>query len=819
MNPDKRPGRLALSNWPVRTKVLAIVMVPLVLASVFGGLRIYSGATEARELGRASERADMVPAVVDYMAALETAMVTATEGIATPLVVTEFESSKTELTHLLDGAQVDDSVRLATNTLIDYGQDLLNRITAGDIDLRTRVMTYAPLLVTAETAIAGLVTGGDDRVRTEADALSRAVGARGQMAMQQMLVDRGAELAEPELRAAMVTIAGTEPATVSAMGTFLGGASDQAAALRSEMVKRLSILSDPASVLVGNAALLASQQVTRGVVDSVIAETSDDIPAAVAARAADVRAAAIRDAALVGAAMLIALILVSLVARSLVRPLRTLRDSALKVAHEDLAREVEHVRSDGREFPVQPIPVHTTEEVGQVAHAVDELHQQAIALAGEQARLQLQVTDMFETLSRRNRSLVDKQLALIDRLERDEQDPERLESLFGLDHLAARMRRNGANLMVLAGAPIARDQGGSVPVTALVNAAASEVEDYRRISAEGLPGNEVDGAVAGDLVHLLAELLDNALRYSPPTTQVRVSAVHTGNSGLVIEVADTGLGMTESDLRVANTRLQSGGEVNPYTARHMGLFVVGRLAAAHGFVVRLRSTVPEQSASGTTAGVYIPARLLVHPAQALHSRPAARPPSYDPAREPIPMARPVASVEPAADVVSNVAPLPQRRPGASGIVDAPATAEQPEPEPAATPAVTPAATSEDHLAADSDDAIYKKMLSEWLVDPHELSYSADLNWKSVWDNGWSAAHAAESAPVHDRTDGGLPVRRPGARLVPGGAAGDGGADGRSAEPAIPVRDPDAVRASIGNHFGGVQAGRRHAKETEGTHAE
>ena len=102
-----------------------------------------------------------------------------------------------------------------------------------------------------------------------------------------------------------------------------------------------------------------------------------------------------------------------------------------------------------------------------------------------------------------------------------------------------------------------------------------------------------------------------------------------------------------------------------------------------------------------------------------------------------------------------------------------------------------------------------------LVDPHELSYSADLNWKSVWDNGWSAAHAAESVPAHDRTDEGLPIRRPGARLVPGGTAGDGGA----AEQSIPVRDPDAVRASIGSHFGGVQAGRRHARETEGTHAE
>ena len=262
------------------------------------------------------------------------------------------------------------------------------------------------------------------------------------------------------------------------------------------------------------------------------------------------------------------------------RPLRRLRDSALQVAHDDLAREIERVRAGGEPAPVAPIAVHTSEEVGQVAHAVDELHEQAVFLAGEQSRLQLQVGDMFETLSRRSRSLVDQQLSLIDRLERNEEDPDRLESLFRLDHLAARMRRNGANLLVLAGAKVPREQAEPVPVSAIINAAASEVEDYTRVVTATVPDSEIVGAAAGDLVHLLAELLDNALRYSPPISQVRVSAVHTGNGGLVIEVSDIGLGMTDSDLRVANTRLQSGGEVNPYTARHMGLFVVGRLGVA-----------------------------------------------------------------------------------------------------------------------------------------------------------------------------------------------------------------------------------------------
>ena len=337
------------------------------------------------------------------------------------------------------------------------------------------------------------------------------------------------------------------------------------------------------------------------------------------------------------------------------------------------------MRSGKEPGPVEPIPVHTTEEIGQVAHAVDELHEQAIFLAGEQTRLQLQVGDMFETLSRRSRSLVDQQLTLIDRLERNEEDPDRLESLFRLDHLAARMRRNGANLMVLAGSKVPREQADAVPVAALINAAASEVEDYARVVTATVPDSEIVGSIAGDVVHLLAELLDNALRYSPPISQVRVSAVHTGNGGLVIEVSDIGLGMTESDLRVANTRLQSGGEVTPYTARHMGLFVVGRLAQQHGLVVRLRSTVAGEPNSGTTAGVYVPSELIVR---------AGMRDQVDTGPQEVP-AEPHLSLAPAlpfaeADVYSDyddevgvdqfnghseqpVTLLPQRNPGASGI--------------------------------------------------------------------------------------------------------------------------------------------------------
>ena len=310
------------------------------------------------------------------------------------------------------------------------------------------------------------------------------------------------------------------------------------------------------------------------------------------------------------AAIVAALVIVLLVARSLIQPLRVLRDGALKVAHEDLEREITRVRA-GDESPPEPLPVHTTEEIGQVAHAVDELHTQALLLAGDEARLRLLVNDMFETMSRRNRSLVDQQLSLIDRLERNEEDPERLDSLFRLDHLAARMRRNGANLLVLAGAQSSRgDQRAAVPLSSVIHAAASEVEDYRRVETSMVPDCAIAGAASGDIVHLLAELIDNALRYSPPASPVRVSAGFRSDGAVLLQIVDVGLGMTDGDRRIANMRLRAGGEVTPDSARHMGLFVVGRLADRHGIRVRLRGSSVEDARSGSTAEVYLPPAVL-----------------------------------------------------------------------------------------------------------------------------------------------------------------------------------------------------------------
>jgi signal transduction histidine kinase len=884
----KRPPAWSLSNWPVRYKVLAIVLVPLLLATVFGALRVKDAMANSAGLRLAAARADVLPAVTNYMSALDVALLATTGGGNVEGAKSNFDARKRELETRVSDTDVTSDVRSGADTLLNGGQALLGKVLNNSLGVRERVTTYALILLTAEDVINASVRVDNEAIRAEAQGLSRAVGARGQMTMQQILVTRGADLPEPQLRTSMITLAGTEPSTLFGMSQVLGVGSTEAKALQQQMVTRMAIMSDPDSVLADNADLLRSIQITDGIAEHLITNATAEVTKSVQAQASNTRNAAIRDTALVLAAILIALVIVLLVASALVRPLRTLRDGALKVAHTDLEDEIARVRAGGAEPIPAPLPVHTTEEIGQVAHAVDELHTQALLLAGDEARLRLLVNDMFETMSRRSRSLVDQQLSLIDRLERNEEDPERLDSLFRLDHLAARLRRNSANLLVLAGAQLARDQRDPVALSTVINAAVSEVEDYQRVEITGLPECALTAAAAGGVIHLLAELIDNALRYSPPGTTVQISAERGSDGGALLRVADAGLGMSETDRRMANMRLQAGGEVTPDNARHMGLFVAGRIAARHGIRVGLRGRAPGEAGSGTTAEVYLPQTVL----EGHHAARAAASPSTELAAATAAVdapAEPVHPNEPAHEPPNQPAQtgppitlLPRRTPGSSGITDVPAQPDgqrprrgrelatpwwqaasagnsaEPKlaPEQARASAVTdtsaffaarprdagptvpkapPAAEAlgiKDTLGPSDDDVIYRRMLSELVEDPRELVNSTDLDWQSVWDRGWSLAAEAEDKPVESRTaDHGLPVRKPGERLIPGAAGRDDpdgqdneGIDGvslpvnggpRAAQPlhAAALRDPEAVRASFSSHFGGVHTGRRHSRET------
>ena len=233
----------------------------------------------------------------------------------------------------------------------------------------------------------------------------------------------------------------------------------------------------------------------------------------------------------------------------------------------------------------------------------------------EQAALRKSIGDLLHNLARRSQGLVDRQLELIDELERKEADPDRLDELFRMDHLATRMRRNVENLIVLSGVDQRRRWSASVPLRDVVEAAVAEVEDYSRVQVAGVHDLALAGQAASDVAHLLAELVENATSFSSPTTRVDVSGGPAGN-GYVLEIEDHGIGMSDDELDEANRRLAEPLAADVAVSRMMGFHVVGRLAARHGIRVQLR----QRWFGGVTALVLLPAALLgstgEHPAMA-----------------------------------------------------------------------------------------------------------------------------------------------------------------------------------------------------------
>ncbi|MEU7062074.1 nitrate- and nitrite sensing domain-containing protein [Streptomyces sp. NPDC046197] len=310
--------------------------------------------------------------------------------------------------------------------------------------------------------------------------------------------------------------------------------------------------------------------------------------------------------AVVVIALLAAFILAGLVARQMSRSMRRLRNAAFGIAEQRLPMLVDQLsRTDpGRvDTRVAPIPITSTDEIGEVARAFDQVHREAVRLAAEQALLRGNINAIFTNLSRRNQSLIEGQLTLITDLENNEADPDQLENLFRLDHLATRMRRNGENLLVLAGEEPGRRWDQPVPLVDVLRAASSEVEQYERIELSGVPEAEIHGRAVTDLVHLLAELLENATTFSSPQTKVRVTATRLPDGRIMTEIHDKGIGLTAEDFADINHKLANPPTVDVAISQRMGLFVVGRLADRHGIRVQLR---PSGEQAGTTSLVMLP---------------------------------------------------------------------------------------------------------------------------------------------------------------------------------------------------------------------
>jgi hypothetical protein len=286
----------------------------------------------------------------------------------------------------------------------------------------------------------------------------------------------------------------------------------------------------------------------------------------------------------------IALAATTVVGRSLVGPLRRLRSGALEIAGVRLPETVRQMSEADREgvpLEVEPIDVDSSDEIGEVARAFDQVHKEAVRLAANEAALRDNVNAMFVNLSRRSQSLVERQIRVITRLEQGEQDSKRLASLFQMDHLATRMRRNSENLLVLAGHELSRRWSRPVALVDVLRAAVSEIEQYERVTLNVQPGISIRREAVSDVVHLTAELVENATSFSAADTPVTVAA-HLQRSGwALIEITDRGVGMGAQEMAHANRRLESPPMVDVAVSRRMGLFVVARLAARHGICVRL----------------------------------------------------------------------------------------------------------------------------------------------------------------------------------------------------------------------------------------
>ena len=396
-----------------------------------------------------------------------------------------------------------------------------------------------------------------------------------------------------------------------------------------------------------------------------------------------------------GTAVLIGLVL--LLAWALVqavnRPLRALTRAARNVAERRLPQLVDTVRAGGQISPDQleqlaPVRVESRDEIGELAKAFGNIQRVAVSVAEEQATLLRKgIGDLYVNLARRNQSLLDRQLALLDDLERDAGDPDELATLFELDHLSTRMRRNAESLLVLSGAAQPRQWRTAIPIIDVVRAAAAEIADFARVSNVGL---HVDLALAGhavaDVTHLLAELLENATAFSPPTTPV-VVAGGLSDHRYVLTVTDQGIGIDDERLARLNALLSHPPAPGLALSRTLGLHVVAYLAARHGIYVQLRRNRPV----GVVAVVALPPAVLARPSTVDQPTPTTRPAPTPPDDEAPPVV-----LEP---VPTPPRPAPADAPAPVGVDEAPISFHAPDParEPAAVPDAPVGAAPDDGL--------------------------------------------------------------------------------------------------------------------------
>ncbi|MDG4809631.1 nitrate- and nitrite sensing domain-containing protein [Micromonospora sp. WMMD1120] len=516
----------------------------------------------------------------------------------------------------------------------------------------------------------------------------------------------------------------------------------------------------------------------RGQVDDAVRE---DVRAA----HADQRRRAVAEAVGVLLALLLTALVTWAVARQITRRLRRLRDAANAVAFEQLPAVVAQLQQPGsasvdpdrlaRHHSSAALEPSSDDEIGELGQAFSAVHQAAVRTAAEQAVMRANTADIFIHLSRREQRLVDAVLAQVDLVERDETDPDRLDQLYTLDNLATRMGRINASLLVLGGVGVGRVRQRDVPLQQVLQAALSQIEHYARVRLGMVDGDvAVAAKTVDEVVHLLAELMDNATTYSPPGSETWVSGRSLGDR-VIVQISDEGVGLSPQRMQQLNELLAHPPAIDVAAVRAMGLVVVGQLAQRLGVTVQLRrgprrGTLAEATLPATIIRSLPPEEYLLAPGRL--SRRAARragpPPPYQPRPEPTAGRPPAERTLPAAPVFRHPSPPPDRG-------DAP-----------------------------TEELLIFEQVNHWFQTDVVDGQNGQNGhaWSSPADDAWRTAARAHTPEVATTTNSGLPKRQPQRHLVPGGVTVP------QQQQRSEYRDPAQVATAMAAYARGVANRRR-----------
>ena len=637
----RNPRARTLRDWPVSWRLVAVIVLALVMGLVFGGLRVASAADSAAQFGRVSQLASLGQQVTGLVQALQnerdettgvssggnpdklTPWYHATDtaaarvrGLAAGVggsfpanIQASVATVLSVINHLGELRKTAKASQDALAVIANYAAPISDMITLNDLIAQG---TSDPILVNDVRTLNSLSLAKDEAAQQRAlfyhTFIDQFFGDGEQQALTTALSEELSDKASFEATAT--------PAEQNSFTTTVAGQGVNVAEEIEDLILgdgNLADITQIDGISLKNAPArwysAMSDKIDK--MQAVELEVARNIVARSQVLRRDAEQSALFSAVVTTVILFLVLIATLAVARSLVQPLRRLREGALDIATVQLPERVRRLGEEtdpATSLEVAPIDVLSADEIGQVARAFDQVHAEAVRLAGNEAMLRSSFNAMFVNLSRRSQSLIERLARMIDSLEQNEADPSRLSNLFSMDHLVTRMRRNSENLLLLAGHETARKWSDPVPLADVVRAATSEIEQYSRVAMKIQPGISVTGPAVSDVVHLLAEIIENATIFSPRETPVHISGQEIPSGGVLIEVSDSGVGVPEARLTEMNMRLDNPPVIDVSVSRHMGLFAVARLAERHGVRVRLRARSPR----GLIALVWLPDSVTEH---------------------------------------------------------------------------------------------------------------------------------------------------------------------------------------------------------------